>query len=130
MATIRTRVRAKFRKLRDTCWRLSMNERLTSNDLRGPPRARNPWQFSLFSLLVLMTSVAVGSALLRTYPRLSIGLFIEAGLIAILLVADQFTHRATRKDWSALVFAAWVAVGVFFAVFVGIVVFYAVLFMG
>jgi len=79
-------------------------------------------------MLVLMTSVSVGLALFRIYPALAVGLFIEAGLLAILLFADQFMIRATRNDWSALAFAAWVAVGVFFLVFAGIGIYYAVLF--
>jgi hypothetical protein len=92
------------------------------------PQPRSPLQFSLLSLLALMTSVSVGLALFRVYPALAVGLFIEAGLLAILLFADQFMRRATRKDWSALVFAAWVSVGVLFAVFVGIAIYYALLF--
>jgi hypothetical protein len=75
-----------------------------------PHRRQTPWQFSVASLLALMTFVAVGLALFRPYPNLSIALFVVAGLIAALLTADYFAGRANRQNWRTLTQIMWLIV--------------------
>jgi hypothetical protein len=82
-------------------------------------RRKNPWQFSVASLLALMTFVGFGLALFREYPTLAIAFFSAAGLIAVLLVADVFVSRASRQNWHTLIRFVWAfTIGIFISIIV------------
>jgi hypothetical protein len=85
-------------------------------------RRENPWQFSIASLLVLMTFIAFGLALFRHYPALAIGFFAAAGFIAILLAADYFASQASRQNWRMLTRIAWlIVISILFVIGVAVV---------
>jgi hypothetical protein len=88
-------------------------------------RRQTPWQFSVASLLALMTFVAIGLALFRHYPALAIGFFAAAGFIAMLLAADYFASRATRQNWRMLTRLVW-AITIWLLVAIGVLVIYVV----
>jgi lipopolysaccharide export LptBFGC system permease protein LptF len=76
-------------------------------------REEGPWQFSLLSLLGVMTLLAFGLALYRSYPVVSITFLFLSGLGGILLVADVFVRHADKRAWKRLILAAWIVVALF-----------------
>jgi hypothetical protein len=87
----------------------------------GNSRQRSPWQFSLIGLLSVMTFMAIGLAIFRSNPALSIGLFAIAGSAAALVVVDYFVRHASRRNWAALTRAAWWLVGVSFVALLALI---------
>lgn len=82
----------------------------------GDLEPRNRLQFSLFSLLSLMTLLAVGLALAVYYPRFAV--LIVTGLVAAIALyfSDRILRIANTELWAALTEATSAIVGTMFVV--------------
>jgi hypothetical protein len=76
------------------------------------PGTGHRWQFSVASLLALMTVVAINLTLFRFNTLFAVAMTAFAAEVLFLAVADNFVRNANRRTWAVLTRAAWYLVGI------------------